>query len=364
MSKSAGARRERAVASKQFHDGRFRNITRGVAATRAGTLSLTGEFFFGGRARRPKAPLPLERPHAIWTRSERELRITWLGHSTMVIESAGRRVLTDPVFAERASPVSFVGPRRFHPVPATVAELPPLDAILVSHDHLDHLCRASIGELAKLGVPFVTGLGVGAHLERYGVAAELITELDWWERATVGGVEFSAVPAHHFSGRSLTDRNATLWSSWVITTDQHRAFFSGDTGLHEAMPLIAERFGRFDVTMLEIGAYNQAWGDIHLGPANALKALELLGGGTLLPMHWCTFDLGLHPWAQPAEQLFGLAAATSSRILTPHLGRPFRPARAEAPEPWWREVEGALERIAEPSAAAEPVLEFAQDAAS
>ncbi len=345
---TVGERLERMRASKQFRDGRFHNTTRGVPAIRGNGWALTREFFFGGKRRAPDAPLPIESPLEHWARSaDSDLRITWLGHSTMLIESGAITLLTDPVFGDRVSPVSFAGPRRFHPVPATIAQLPKLDAILVSHDHLDHLCKPSMRELAKLRVPVVTSLGVGAHLERYGI--ETIIELDGWEQHAFGDLRFSAVPAHHFSGRSLTDRNTTLWSSWVIETARHRLFFSGDTGLHDGMPAIAERFGSFDVTMLEIGAYNPAWGDIHLGPANALRALEMLGGGTLLPMHWGTFDHGLHPWAEPAETLYMLAEQSGARILTPRLGRPFAPAHAEAPSPWWRAI--AAGEKAEPAPA-------------
>ncbi len=334
---SAGERLERVRASKQFRDGRFHNPTRGIPVERRNTWAITREFFFGGKKRVPAAPLPIESPLEVWARrADNDLRITWLGHSTMLIESGAIRVLTDPVFGDRASPMSFAGPKRFHPVPATIAQLPKLDAILLSHDHFDHLCAPSMRELAKLGVPVITSLGVGTHLERLGV--ETISELDWWERCSLlgGDLTFTAVPAHHFSGRGLTDRNTTLWSSWVIETTRHRLFFSGDTGLHEGFEAVRERFGGFDVTMLEIGAWNPAWGDIHLGPANALRAFEMLGGGTLLPIHWGTFDLGLHPWDEPAETLLALAEASGTRLLTPRLGRPFDPAQAEAPSPWWR----------------------------
>jgi L-ascorbate metabolism protein UlaG (beta-lactamase superfamily) len=343
MAVFAGERLERVRASKQFRDGRFINTTRGVKAERGNMLSLTGKFFFGGRSRVPSKPLPVQSPLEAWSRSpQSDLRITWLGHSSMLIESGHVRLLTDPVFGDRVSPVSFAGPKRFHPVPATVAELPALDAVLVSHDHLDHLCKPTIKDLAKRRVPFITSLGVGAHLEAYGVDPVTITELDWWEDATflAGDLRFTAVPAHHFSGRGLRDRNSTLWSSWVIRTNRHKLFFSGDTGLHEGFMTIGEKLGPFDVTMLEIGAYNPAWGDIHLGPANAVRAFDMLGGGTLLPVHWGTFDLGLHPWDEPAEQLFAIAEETNTRILTPMIGRPFEPAHVEAPAPWWRAVTG------------------------
>ncbi|MCE9575717.1 MAG: MBL fold metallo-hydrolase [Deltaproteobacteria bacterium] len=344
MSALTGLRLERARASAQYKDGAFRNTSEVKAELQGSRLSIMGEFFFGGKARVPRAPLPVERPHETWARpvSSSGLRITWLGHSTMLLELDGLRVLTDPVFGERASPVSFAGPKRFHAPPATIAELPPLDAVLLSHDHFDHLCKASVRALAALRVPIVTSLGVGAHLEAYGVDPALITELDWWETHTLpgGALAFTATPAQHFSGRGITGRNRTLWSSWVIETANRRVFFSGDTGLTDEFAAIAARYAPFDVTMLEIGAWNAAWGQIHLGPENALRAFAMLGGGTLLPVHWGTFDLGLHPWAQPAETLLGLAAP-ETRIVTPLLGRPFEPAHVERPDPWWRAVRAA-----------------------
>ncbi len=351
-----GLRLERARASRQMgDDGRFVN-THGVGAELQGpTLPLMRDFLFGGKRRVPRAPLPVESPLEAWQRpvSSSGLRITWLGHSTMLIEVDGVRVLTDPVFGERVSPVSFAGAKRFHPVPATIRELPPIDAVLLSHDHYDHLCRTSMQELAKRGVPVVTSLGVGARLERMGWDPARIVELDWWEEHTLAGgaLRFTATPAQHFSGRTLTDRNRTLWSSWVLTTANRNLFFSGDTGLTDEFRDVSERFGRFDVVMLEIGAWHPSWGSIHLGPENALRAFEMLGGDALLPVHWGTFNLGLHPWDEPGETLLALSERSGARILTPRLGRPFEPAHQERPDPWWRELGSAMRpREDEPAA--------------
>lgn len=342
MLELTGLRLERARASSQFSNGRFRNAG-GVALKMNGpTMSTMGEFFFGGKARVPKGRLPVFDPRSDWTtRPATDLRITWLGHSTLLLESSGLRILTDPVFGDRASPVSFAGPKRFHPAPVRPTELPKLDAILLSHDHYDHLCEATMRELAKLGVPVVTSLGVGARLETYGFDPKLVNELDWWETFTFPGgtLAFTATPAQHFSGRGIGDRNVTLWSSWVIRTDRHRLFFSGDTGYTDQFRTIAEKLGPFDVTMLEIGAWNPAWGTIHLGPENALRAFDALGGGTLLPVHWGTFDLALHKWDEPAETLLALARTEDVRVLTPALGRPFEPSLVEGPTPWWRTVD-------------------------
>jgi L-ascorbate metabolism protein UlaG (beta-lactamase superfamily) len=267
------------------------------------------------------------------------LRATWLGHSTVLIEIDGLRVLTDPVWAQRASPTQLAGPKRFQPVPLALKALPRLDAVVISHDHYDHLDMATVKELVALqDVPFITSLGVGAHLQAWGVPPQRIVELDWWEhwQAPSAELRIHAAPSQHFSGRSLKDRNATLWSSLVIETPKHRVFFSGDTGLTGEYAAIRERFGPFDLVMLEVGAFHPSWGDIHLGPENALKALQLLGGGAFLPVHWGTFSLALHDWDQPAETLLELGPKQGTQLLMPRLGEAVEPAHGELAAPWWR----------------------------
>lgn len=336
-----GLRRERVHASSRFIDGAFRNLARVGATLHGNPLPIMGEFFFGGSKRVPPGPLPVFSPLDAWTRPpDSTLRVTWLGHSTVLLELDGLRVLTDPVFGERASPVSFAGPKRFHRTPATIEQLPKLDVVLLSHNHYDHLCEQSIEQLAKLKVPFVTALGVGANLQAHGVLAENITELDWHEHISLfgGRLRFTATPAQHFSGRGIIDRNQTLWASWVIQTDRHKVFFSGDTGLFPEMADIGKQHGPFDLVMLEVGAFHPSWGDIHLGPENALRAHRLLGSGLLLPVHWGTFDLGLHPWAEPAETLYTLAEPNGTRLLLPKLGTPIEALREDSLDPWWRGV--------------------------
>jgi len=196
-------------------------------------------------------------------------------------------------------------------------------------------------------VPFVASLGVGAHLEYWGVPPARITELDWWESYTVPdtGVVLTAAPSQHFSGRGLKDRNATLWSSFAIRSPRHAVFFSGDTGLTTEYQSIRERLGPFDLVMLEIGAFHPAWGDIHLGPDNALKAHAMLGG-VLMPVHWGTFALAMHAWDQPPERLLKLAADTGTQLFMPLLGQPAEPAHSDIVEPWWRAVDDSAVRHA------------------
>jgi L-ascorbate metabolism protein UlaG (beta-lactamase superfamily) len=300
------------------------------------------DFICGGERRQPREPLPSVNPLDTWTTQPQSgLRVTWLGHSTTLMEIDGVRILTDPVWGPRASPSALVGPKRFQPVPVSLREMPPVDVVIVSHDHYDHLDYPTIRALAKTNVPFVTSLGVGAHLEYWGVPPERITELDWWESHTLPqtGIVLTAAPSQHFSGRGLKDRNATLWSSFAVRSPKHAVFFSGDTGLTTEYRSIRQRLGPFDLVMLEIGAFHPAWGDIHLGPENALKAHAMLGG-VFMPVHWGTFSLAMHAWDQPAERVLELAPRSGVQLLMPMLGQPAEPAQAETPAPWWREVEG------------------------
>lgn len=291
--------------------------------------------------RLPPGPLPSASPLDDWLRPAGSgLRATWLGHSTVLIEIDGFRVLTDPVWGLRASPTRWAGPRRFQPVPVALDRLPPLDAVLISHDHYDHLDAFTIRRLMRLqpDVPFVTSLGVGARLEAWGVPPRRVHELDWWESWHLprGELAVYAAPSQHFSGRAFQDRNHTLWSSLVIESPRHRVFFSGDTGLTTEYTAIRERFGAFDLVLLEVGAFHPAWGDMHLGPQHALEALALLGGGAFLPVHWGTFALAMHDWDQPVETLLTLPLPERAHLLLPRLGQTMEPARGPTAEPWWR----------------------------
>ncbi len=359
--KPEGARLERIRASPRWRGDQFRNIHPVIPGLRDPQASMptVSEFLCGGERRVPQRPLPSHNPLATWVNPPASgLRATWLGHSTVLIEIDGVRVLTDPVWGTRASPSRLAGPKRFQPVPVPLRAMPPIDVVIVSHDHYDHLDYSTIRELAKSNVPFVTSLGVGSHLEAWGVQPERIVELDWWEshRLPNSGVTVTAAPSQHFSGRALHDRNATLWSSLAIRSGRHAAFFSGDTGLTTEYQTIRERLGPFDLVMLEVGAFHPGWGDIHLGPENALKALALLGGGAFLPVHWGTFSLAMHAWDQPAEALLELGPRAGAQLLMPRLGEPVEPAHAERVEPWWRTVD-AIERKPEaPQTPAGPAL--------
>ncbi len=284
---------------------------------------------------RPQRPVPVERPEFPATAGD--LAATWLGHASVLVEIDGARVLADPMFSRRASPADFAGPRRLHPVPVAASDLPPLDAVLISHDHYDHLDRATIAELlATSDAPFLVPLGVGAHLRTWGVPLARIRELDWGDGQDIGALRITCTPARHFSGR-LFRRNGTLWASWAIAGPSHRVFFGGDTGYTAAFADIGRRYGPFDLTVLPIGAYADAWPDIHMNPEEAVLAHRDLGGDVLLPIHWATFDLALHSWAEPIERL--LRAADTETVATPRPGGRFLPAQPRAADHWWRAID-------------------------
>jgi L-ascorbate metabolism protein UlaG (beta-lactamase superfamily) len=345
--RASGERLARMQASPRWVDGGFRNlhpIPAGLRSTTVARPTLT-EFLCADPGRTPPGPLPAQDPRVAWHQAPGTgLRATWLGHSTVLVEIDGYRVLTDPVWGTRASPFRLLGPKRFQPMPLRLRDLPAVDVVVISHDHYDHLDYPTLRALARhTQVPFVTSLGVGAHLQAWGVAPERISELDWWESHTLPGTGLSitAAPSQHFSGRGLKDRNATLWSSLVIAGPRHRVFFSGDTGLTSEYQQIRQLLGPFDLVMLEVGAYHPSWGDIHLGPANALQAQDWLGGAPLLPVHWGTFSLALHAWNEPVESLLHLAAHRHATLLMPQPGQAVEPAQAAQAgtvNAWWRHV--------------------------
>lgn len=339
----AGERLARIQRSANYRDGSFQNTIASSVGTPGSTLTMLKQWLGGHEVRVPPAPLPIVTLTAAdFAKAPASgLRATWLGHSTVLVEIDGARILFDPVWARRASPSSLIGPKRFHPPPLPLEELPPIDAVVASHDHYDHLdrgvIRALVNSAAQSKARFVVPLGVGAHLERWGVTPDRIIELDWAESETVGPLEFTATPARHFSGRGLSDRNHTLWASWSVKGPQHRVFHSGDTGPFPGVADIGALHGPFDLTLIKIGAYGETWPDIHLTPEQAVEANTQLRGKLLLPIHWGTFNMAFHSWDEPAERMV-VAAAVGTRLVMPRPGESIEPATVGPVAPWWRGV--------------------------
>lgn len=304
-------------------------------------LKVGPAFFLGAKARSPRAPLgPFHTDASVYSTEPRSgLRITWMGHATSILEIDGVRILIDPVWDERVSPTTWSGPKRFFPAPLKLSGLPNVDAVIVSHDHYDHLGAGTVrliaGHPALDRAHWITPLGVGALLKKFGVPPARCLELNWMESTHCGSIEITALPARHFSGRGLFDRFRTLWASFALSGPRHRVYYGADSGEWPGFPAIGERFGPFDLSMLEIGASDSLWADIHMGPEGAVRTFHGLGGnGLLMPIHWGLFDLALHHWRQPIEKIWTIEGL---KLWSPTPGVPSEVTEGvELRSEWWR----------------------------
>jgi len=290
----------------------------------------------------PAQPLPVQKMQLAAKASGQDL-LYKISHSTVLLQLNSHYWLLDPVFSKRASPSQWVGPARFHSLPLELSEVPELAGIIISHDHYDHLDKASIQALEARTALFTVPLGVDQHLRNWGVPAEKIVALDWWQQHQSKGVTFTATPTQHFSGRGLFDKNHTLWASWAIKTVQLNLYFSGDSGYFSGFAEIGRRLGPFDLTLIETGAYDDMWSDIHMQPEQSLRAHLDLRGKVLIPVHNSSFDLAMHPWYEPLLRLSAAATAYGVPLLTPMFGQPVLVADAAAinqamTQQWWQQL--------------------------
>ena len=308
-------------------------------------LKVLPRFLFNKAETEPKSPLgPFSTDVSVYaTPASSGLRVTWFGHSSSLVEIDGSRVLIDPVWDLRASPFRWMGPKRFFAPTVSLESLPTLDAVLISHDHYDHLGAETVRRLAKLQpeVRWVTSLCVGAWLRKFGVLSERIVELDWTESVEVGTRRLTAWPTRHFSGRTASDRFTTLWSAFVVEGPKRRIYYGADSGYWEGFGEIATQYESFDLVMLEIGAFDPMWADIHLGPDNAARAYAAMGGnagsGMLMPIHWGLFNLALHGWRQPIQRLSELAREQGLKLWSPRPGEPTEVIAGEQMQSsWWK----------------------------
>jgi L-ascorbate metabolism protein UlaG (beta-lactamase superfamily) len=340
---TAAQRGRQSFGSSVQHDSeRFRNVKPRPVEGFGKTLSIALNLLFkrpDGTA--PASPLPVDTLTRAQLDAAPDRSLFRLGHSTLLLKLRGQFWLTDPVFAERASPFRRFGPKRFHAPPIALADLPPLRGVILSHDHYDHLDRETVLALASKTGVFLTPLGVGDRLIEWGIDASKVRQFDWWQGTEIDGLAFTATPAQHFSGRSLFDGNSTLWASWVILDGDLRVFFSGDTGYFDGFKTIGERLGPFDVTFLETGAYDAQWPYVHMQPEETVQAHVDLRGRWLMPVHNGTFDLAMHRWQEPFERVTGLTTARGIPLATPRMGERLDLAAPHRGERWWRNAAAA-----------------------
>lgn len=322
--------------TSHFDDNVYINANAAIKQDMSKIGTIIKRYIFEERVDSLPVAVPLS-----WIDTERlsqqpDSAIYRLGHSSMLIKLQDTVWLTDPVFSMRASPVQWAGPKRFHPVPLDLDALPEIEGVIISHDHYDHLDQASIQSLDAKVKHFIVPLGVDKHLIDWGISADKIHALDWWQSITIKQVQLTATPAQHFSGRGLFDGNQTLWASWVIKTAEHRLFFSGDSGYFDGFKLIGERYGPFDMTMMETGAYDRDWADIHMTPEKSVQAHVDLRGKILMPIHNSTFDLALHPWYEPFERLSVAAHNNGVVIATPVIGEKISLEKSRVNLAWWK----------------------------
>ncbi|WPG39892.1 MBL fold metallo-hydrolase [Variovorax sp. EBFNA2] len=337
---SAGGGETRYDNSPQFKGGVFQNMPNPELLPTASTWRIWSRFIVGSKVDTvPVDPIPVRAltPQALEALAADANHVVRLGHSSHLLKLKGKYWLIDPVFSERVSPFTWVGPKRFHKPPIQLEQLPPIEAVILSHDHYDHLDVATIEYLATRVQRYFVPLGIRARLIEMGVPAERVTELDWWQGGEHAGVKLTATPAQHFSGRAvtLTDRDRTLWASWVVQSGDQRIFYSGDSGYFPGFKQIGERFGGFDLALMENGAYDAYWPGVHMTPEQSVKAFEDLRGKVLYSVHNSTFDLAFHTWHDPLDRIADLAQAKKIELATPVIGEVLTVGQARTNVRWW-----------------------------
>lgn len=336
----SGARLDRVKRSPQYKNSTFQNLEEtSLLAKGASYFGMITKYFAKGIDREPLNSLPTIKTDLNSLLKEKPT-IVWFGHSSFLISIGGKKILADPVFSERPSPVQYAGSKSY---PGTMIynadDMPALDVVVISHDHYDHLDYNTIVKLKEKTKFFCVPLGVGEHLIYWGVAADRIKEFDWWEGETImPGIDLTCTPARHFSGRGLRN-NKTLWASFVLKTGGYNIFIGGDSGYDASFKSIGEEFGPFDIAMLECGQYDVQWPDIHMMPEETIQASIDLNAKLLLPVHWGKFTLGMHPWKEPIQRAIQHAEVLKVNVTTPMIGEPLVLDAKPPDNQWWKELQ-------------------------
>ncbi|WP_461049588.1 MBL fold metallo-hydrolase [Spirosoma arcticum] len=321
--------------SKNYRDGSFQNLSP-TEVTRPGVspVKMMRDYVNKSPANVPSAPLPSVRTDLLALPDDK-LTVVWFGHSSHLIKSKGVTVLVDPVFSGNASPVTFFGKSFPGSDVYSAADMPAIDLLILSHDHYDHLDYKTITQLIPKVKKFYTALGVGAHLERWGVPPDRIVEFDWWESQPVSdSIRLTATPARHFSGRSFA-RGKTLWASFVLNIHGYTLYLGGDSGYDTHFAEIGAKYGPFDLAILECGQYGDDWPLIHMFPEQVVTAAQDLRAKALLPVHWGKFALAYHAWNEPIQRLVESAATEELLVTTPKIGEPVVIGTAYPRAVWW-----------------------------
>jgi L-ascorbate metabolism protein UlaG (beta-lactamase superfamily) len=329
-----GQRLARIKLSPQWHDGKFQNPNPIWMNNKA----MMSQMFRNNPDSEPQNPIPVETDikQKLSVPSQSNLRVTWFGHSSSLVEIDGARILIDPVWGPRASPFSWIGPKRWYKPVIKLDDLKPVDTVLISHDHYDHLDRETIEAMRSwTHTRFVVPLGIGETLEYWGIPSDRITELDWWQSTRIHGIQIVATPARHASGRVISQDNQTLWSGFALLGQKHRLYYSGDSGYFPGFKHIGEALGPFDVALIEAGQYNPAWPDFHLGPEQAVQVNLDVKGKVMIPMHWGLFKLAPHSWTEPVERIALAASCADVSVMFPKPGQSVEPTEHTETPKWW-----------------------------
>lgn len=336
--------REQFAHLDHYQEGKFVNqIETEMSFDMSSVLSMIRDYFRKDTNRQPSSPLPVESVDSLDLTQplDDRTRITWFGHSAILLETGGRRIMLDPMLGESPAPHPWLGTQRYsEKLPISIDQLPPLDAVIFSHDHYDHLDYPSVRQLKDKVNAFYVPLGVGAHLRAWGVEESKIHELNWWDTIQHENLRLVCTPARHFSGRGVFDRNRTLWASWIISSPTAHLYFSGDSGYGPHFKEIGEKYGPFDLAMMECGQYDLRWEAIHMLPEQTAQAFTDVQGKLLIPIHWGAFTLALHAWTDPVERITASARERNITLVTPRIGEPVVLPKQRLPtEAWWESVQ-------------------------
>lgn len=320
--------------------GRFMNLRPDIPTKIGfGDMLFAMKKFIFDKTRAPKGKLPEVKPELLSSLDTgKKLKFVWFGHSTLLLNLDGQIILVDPVFSNSASPFVWMN-RRYQPSVLSLEQLPPVDVIVISHNHYDHLDKKTIQFFKDQKTEFIVPLGVGRYLRSWNIRGSQITELDWDASYSLSGITYTAAPAHHFSGRGLFDYKKSLWASWIIRGESEKVFYSGDSSYSDHFREIGQRFGPFDLAFIENGQYDKRWPDSHMMPEQTLQAVIDLKAQKFMPVHWGMFDLAFHRWSEPVERSSRIAQDRNITMLTPRLGEVVDTGILQGSVAWWESME-------------------------